>query len=431
MNSIKHIYQIYSQYYTVSTDSRCIEENSVFFALKGEHFDANKFALEVAQKTSVTLVVVDDKNLPDHSKFIKVDDVLATLQQVANYHRSQMKAKIIAITGTNGKTTTKELIAAVLNEKFQIIKTQGNFNNHIGLPLTLLQIRPETEIAVVEMGANHKKEIEALCRIAQPDMGLITNIGKAHLEGFGGFEGVIEAKKELYDYLLQNDKQVFVNSDNDLLMCLSDSMKRFTYGTNNTADVIGAVKDSNPYLSVKWNDFETEKTIQTHLIGAYNFENIMAAIAIGMYFEVDKTKITKAITHYAPTNNRSQEIETSDNMLIMDAYNANPTSMEKAIRNFDEMKGTKKMVILGDMFELGIDSENEHREIVKLVDSLHFEEIFLVGKNFSNVAKEKPIKTFETTEALCAFFCSNKPREFSILIKGSRGMALEKLIPYL
>ncbi|MDR0969289.1 MAG: UDP-N-acetylmuramoyl-tripeptide--D-alanyl-D-alanine ligase [Lentimicrobiaceae bacterium] len=431
MNAVKHIYQVYSQYYNVSTDSRSIEENSVFFALKGAHFDANKFALEVAQKKDVVLVVVDDKNLPDHPKFVKVANVLETLQQVANYHRSQMKAKIIAITGTNGKTTTKELIAAVLNKKFSIIKTQGNFNNHIGLPLTLLQIRPETEIAVVEMGANHKKEIETLCQIAQPDMGLITNIGKAHLEGFGGFEGVIEAKKELYDYLLQNDKQVFVNSDNNLLMCLSDKMKRFTYGTNSTADVVGSVKDSNHYLSVKWNNFETEKIVQTHLIGAHNFENIMAAIAVGTYFEVDKMKIIEAIMHYVPTNNRSEIKETSDNKLIMEAYNANPTSMELTIRGFNEMKGTKKMVILGDMFELGMYSENEHREIVKLVDSFHFEEIFLVGKNFSNVAKVKQIKTFETTEALCAFFGSNKPRGFSILIKGSRGMALEKLIPYL
>lgn len=430
MEKIEQIYLEFSKSFKVSTDSRKIEKDVVFFALKGENFDGNDFALQVAD-SQAACIVADRQSLPDHPKIIKVADSLNALQQLATFHRKKMKAKVIAITGTNGKTTTKELVSAVLSQKFQIINTQGNFNNHIGVPLTLLQISPETEIAVVEMGANHQGEIAALCKIAQPDYGLITNIGKAHLEGFGGFAGVIKTKNELYNYLHDNSKKTFVNCANPLLMQLSQSLDRFTYGNLADADVWGEMLNANPYLSVLFGDVDNKSVIQTNLIGSYNFENVMAAIAVGIFFDVDKSKIIKAISLYHPTNNRSQLIETKNNRLIMDAYNANPISMAAAIKNFREICDSKELLILGDMLELGNESDKEHTEILELLKDLDFKNVCLVGANFQRVNDKNYWKNFLMVDDLCTYLEENQLKGYDVLIKGSRGIKLEKVLPYL
>ena len=360
---IETIYQHYIKAYKVSTDSRKIEKDAVFFALKGENFDANDFALQVAEQGVASLVVADRKDLPKHERILIVDDSLKALQDLAAYHRQQSKAIVLSITGTNGKTTTKELVSAVLAKKYNIIHTMGNLNNHIGVPLTLLSIKPETEIAVVEMGANHPGEIDFLCRIADPDYGLITNIGKAHLEGFGSFEGVIKTKTELYRHIKAHGKAVFVNQGNPLLLLWeqSEGQERITYGRHCAAFCPVAPAACNPYLSVGWR----EHLIQTHLVGNYNFENVAAAIGVGQYFEVDENAIIEALEAYTPTNSRSQVIETGKNRIIMDAYNANPTSMRAALINFASICGDNSLLVLGDMRELGTASEEEHRNSVR------------------------------------------------------------------
>lgn len=424
METIKKIYQYYKQSYNISTDSRKIEPGCVFIALKGEHFDGNDFACQVANEGIASCVIADRKDLPQQERLFIVDDSLSTLQQLAIYHRQQNKIPVIGITGTNGKTTTKELISAILSKKFNIINTQGNFNNHLGVPLTILQIKPDTEMAVVEMGANHPYEITQLCSISQPDFGLITNIGKAHLEGFGNFEGIVKAKNELYDYIKSKNGLVFVNYDNKLLRDLSKDMLRYTYGKDDKTDIKTSIISSNPYLSIRW---ESEN-INTNLVGDYNFENVMAAIAVGMYFEVDKNLIIKAIEEYTPANNRSQIIKTSNNNIVMDAYNANPVSMEFSIRNFKNICEKKSMLILGDMKELGKESDNEHRIIIKLIKDLAFKNVILVGDNFKKAAENTDFKTFKNVEDLIAYINDNKIKGYNILIKGSHGIHLEKLV---
>ena len=424
---IETIYQYYLKAHKVSTDSRKIEKDAVFFALKGENFDANDFALQVAEAGKASLVVADRKDLPKHERILVVDDTLKTLQDLAAYHRQQMKATVLSITGTNGKTTTKELISAVLAKKYNIIHTMGNLNNHIGVPLTLLNIRPETEIAVVEMGANHPGEIDFLCRIADPDYGLITNIGKAHLEGFGSFEGVIKTKTELYRHIKAHGKAVFVNQGNPLLWEQSEGQTRISYGRHCAADTPVAPAACDPYLSVGWE----KHLIKTHLVGSYNFENVAAAIGVGQYFKVDENDIIEALEQYTPTNSRSQVIETEKNKILMDAYNANPTSMRAALINFANIRGEQHLLILGDMRELGSASEEEHRNILALMKELGFKEAFLVGQNFCAYNDNPDWLTFNKVEDLCQHLESRQIKGKTILIKGSHSVQLEKVLPLL
>ena len=427
MDAIETLYQHFQKAYKVTTDSRKVEQDAVFFALKGENFDANDFALQVAEEGVASLVVADRKDLPKHEHILKVDDTLKTLQQLANHHRKQMKATVLSITGTNGKTTTKELVSAVLTQKYNIIHTMGNLNNHIGVPVTLLSIKPETEIAVVEMGANHPGEIDFLCKIADPDYGLITNIGKAHLEGFGSFEGVIKTKTELYRHIKSHGKAIFVNQGNPLLWEQSEGMERISYGRHCGAFCPVAPGQCNPYLSVIWKKHH----IQTHLVGSYNFENMAAAIGVGQYFEVEDDKIVEALEQYMPTNSRSQVIDTEKNHIIMDAYNANPTSMRAALINFANICGENHLLVLGDMRELGTASEEEHRNILGLMKELGYKEALLVGPNFSAYNDKTDWKTFTKVEDLCQYVEGHPISGKTMLIKGSRGIQLEKVIPLL
>ena len=428
MNPIETIYSHYIKAYMVSTDSRKIEPNAVFFALKGENFDANDFAMQVAKEGIASLVVADRKDLPKHERILIVeDDALKTLQDLAAFHRQQMKATVLSITGTNGKTTTKELVSAVLAKKYNIIHTMGNLNNHIGVPLTLLSIKPETEIAVVEMGANHPGEIDFLCKIADPDYGLITNIGKAHLEGFGSFEGVIKTKTELYRHIKSHGKAVFVNQGNPLLWEQSEGMERISYGKHCEAFCPVAPGQCDPYLSVVWN----KRNIQTHLVGSYNFENVAAAIGVGQYFEVEDDKIVEALESYTPTNSRSQVIETEKNRIIMDAYNANPTSMRAALINFANICGEQHLLILGDMRELGTASEEEHRNILALMKELRFKDALLVGPNFCAYNDNPAWLTFDNVKDLCQYLESSPVSEKTILVKGSNSIQLGKVLPLL
>lgn len=420
------IYESYCKAYIVTTDSRHVEPDAVFFALKGEHFDGNDFALEVAEKGVASLVVADRQSLPDHPRIVKVNDSLSALQELALYHRQKMKdLTVIAITGTNGKTTTKELVSAVLTQKYRLIHTEGNFNNHLGVPLTLLRIRPETQMAVVEMGANHPGEIEQLANLACPDYGIITNIGRAHLEGFGSFEGVIKTKNELYQHLSKNGKKAFVNRDNELLMKLIGSIGCYTYGKDSQADCVVQLQRCDPYLNVS---NERLGNIQTQLVGAYNFENVAAAIAVGTYFGVSDNDIRSALESYRPTNSRSQVIE-GRNHIIMDAYNANPSSMSASITNFSTICSEPSLPILGDMLELGEASEREHRAILDLLWNSGFREAFLVGPCFSNPNEHPEYRCFPTVEALVSYLESHPVKGYDILVKGSRGMHLEKVLP--
>ena len=424
---IDTIYQHFSKAYKVTTDSRKVEQDAVFFALKGENFDANDFALQVAEQGMASLVVADRKSLPQHERILIVDDTLKTLQDLAAYHRSQCKATVLSITGTNGKTTTKELVSAVLAQKYNIIHTMGNLNNHIGVPLTLLSIKPETEIAVVEMGANHPGEIDFLCKIADPDYGLITNIGKAHLEGFGSFEGIIQTKTALYRHVEAHGKAVFVNQSNPLLWELSEGQERISYGRHCAAFCPVAPGACNPYLSVVWR----KRLVQTHLVGSYNFENVAAAIGVGQYFGVEDDKIVEALEAYTPTNSRSQVIESGKNRIIMDAYNANPTSMRAALINFANICGEQHLLILGDMRELGTASEEEHRNILALMKELRFKDALLVGPNFCAYNDNPAWLTFDNIKDLCQYLESSPVSEKTILVKGSNSIQLGKVLPLL
>ena len=423
MKTIEKIYQYYSKKYLVSTDSRKIEEGCVFVALKGERFDGNDFAYQVAQESIASCVIADRKDLPHHERLFIVDDSLAALQELARLHRKKCNIPIIGITGTNGKTTTKELTAAVLSKKYNLIYTQGNFNNHLGLPLTVLRIKPDTEMAVVELGANNTNEIAHLCTIADPDFGIITNIGKAHLEGFGSFEGVVKTKNELYDFIRNKNGRLFVNRDNELLMNLSNGIDSNTYGKDNNADIKASIVSSNPYLIINWEGNE----IKTNLVGDYNFENVMAAISAGCHFNIEKSLIIEALENYTPTNNRSQFIKSEKNEIVMDAYNANPVSMSHAIKNFRNISSENTLLILGDMRELGKDSEKEHQVIISLIKELEFKNVILVGEEFKKTAGTD-FTTFTNVEELLAFINDNDISGKKILIKGSNGIHLEKIV---
>ncbi|WP_158838673.1 UDP-N-acetylmuramoyl-tripeptide--D-alanyl-D-alanine ligase [Polaribacter sp. L3A8] len=415
---IKEIYNLYSKHFLVDTDTRNIRKNTLFFALKGDNFNGNLFA-EEAIKQGALYAIVDEELYKNNTNIIFVDDVLATLQQLANYHRKVLNIPIIGLTGSNGKTTTKELINTVLLKAYKTTATKGNLNNHIGVPLTLLSMTPKTEIGIVEMGANHKKEIAFLCTICEPDFGYITNFGKAHLEGFGGIEGVIEGKSELYAYLEKNNKSAFINPDDVIQVEKSKKLKTIPF-INNLEYL-----EVNPFVKLSLN---TNK-IQSNLIGQYNYTNIAAACTIGHYFKVSDKKIKEAIEGYIPDNNRSQIIQKTENKIILDAYNANPTSMKAALENFETIKEANKTVILGDMFELGKTSLEEHQRIVNTVEKLHFDNCFFVGEIFYQTkTKNKQFKTFED---LLAHLKNNPLNLQSILIKGSRGMRLERLLDFI
>ena len=419
---LEKIYQIYSQKYIITTDSRKVEPGCVFVALKGEHFDGNDFAYQVASDNIAACVIADRKDLPQHERLFIVEDTLTTLQELAKLHREKCNTTIIGITGTNGKTTTKELIAAVLSQKYNIIYTQGNFNNHLGVPLTLLQIKPDTEIAVVEMGANHPKEIEFLCSLTQPNFGIITNIGKAHIEGFGSFEGVISTKNELYDYLRKTNGIVFLNNDNKLLKDLAYNLKSVNYGKDVNDDCCASILSANPYLSIVWHN----KEINTKLVGDYNFENVMAAITVGCHFNIEQELIIKALENYFPTNNRSQFIKTDKNEIVMDAYNANPVSMFNSVKNFKNISNDNHLLILGDMKELGNESLKEHQEIINLINQLGFSNVILIGSEFNKVNRD--FISFLNVDELICYISKNEISECKILIKGSHSIHLERII---
>ena len=424
MKTFEKIYELYKKAYTITTDSRNISKDCIFVALKGEHFDGNDFALQVAEEGIAAGVIADRKDLPKHDRLLVVDDSLKALQELAKHHREQLGLPIIGITGTNGKTTTKELISAVLSKKYNIIYTQGNFNNQLGVPLTVLRIKPDAEMAVVEMGASHPGDIDELTNIGEPNYGIITNIGRAHLRDFGGYEGVIKTKNEMYQYIGAHNGILFVNKDNELLMSLANNINKVTYGTGNDADVKGKMLSANPYLSVEWNGYK----IDTQLVGDYNFENVLAAICVGKYFKVAENDIVEALSSYCPTNNRSQVIETGKNRVVMDAYNANPTSMSYSIKNFRNICKDDNLLILGDMLELGEESQQEHQTIVKLLQELKFKNVCLVGEEFSKVSEHSKFSIFENVEALIEYLATHPISGFDILVKGSNGIHLNKII---
>jgi len=424
---LQAIYQGFLECSSISIDSRKINTNALFFALKGENFNGNQFAADALAK-GARYAVVDDKQYAVEPGSILVEDTLQTLQELARWHRRQLNARVIAITGSNGKTTTKEIIYRVLSQKYACLATSKNYNNHIGVPLTLLQLTPHHQFAVVEMGANHPGEIAMLCNLAEPDYGIITNIGKAHLEGFGSFEGVIRAKSELYDYVCSHQGVVFYNSDRQLLSRLvgERNCQHFDYGTSTDAYCSGKILENTPYLKLRADG----SIIETHLIGEYNFENLLAAVCMGKYMDVDPPAIEEAIRNYVPSDNRSQVLHKGSNEIILDAYNANPTSMKAALENFRQLNRPHKVLILGDMFELGPYSEEEHRNIVNVLISLDFEQVFLVGEMFYRQAQGK-LQAFPSPEAFIRWLSHHPLKHASILIKGSRGMALENIIDHL
>lgn len=424
MSTIEKIYELYKKAYTVTTDSRTITPGCVFVALKGEHFDGNDFALKVAEEGIAACVIADRQDLPKRDGLFVVEDSLKALQELAKLHREKLGLPVIGITGTNGKTTTKELVSAVLAKKYNIVFTQGNFNNQLGVPLTLLRIKPGTELAVVEMGASHPGDINELTNLGEPNFGIITNIGRAHLRDFGGYEGVIKTKNEMYQYISAHKGLLFVNKDNELLMGLANNINKVTYGTCSDAETQGKMLSANPYLSVEWNGHK----IDTQLVGDYNFENVMAAICIGTYFKVAANDIVEALSNYCPTNNRSQVVETGKNRVIMDAYNANPTSMSHAIKNFRNICKNDNMLILGDMRELGEESEQEHKNILELLKELRFENVYLVGEEFSRVSENSGFSTFNDVEALIQHLASHPVSGKDILVKGSNSVHLNKTI---
>ncbi|MBE0641228.1 MAG: UDP-N-acetylmuramoyl-tripeptide--D-alanyl-D-alanine ligase, partial [Bacteroidales bacterium] len=403
-----------------------ITPGDLFFALKGESFNGNLYAMDALARGALLAVCDDAEGLPDHPGIFMVDDSLAALQELASLYRSDLQIPFIGITGSNGKTTTKELVSAVLSDRYKVSATQGNLNNHIGVPLTILRIPADAEIAVVEMGANHPGEIRELCRIARPDSGIITNIGKAHLEGFGGFGGVVQAKSELYASLRQNIGTAFVNAGDPLLMRLSEGLDRVLYGPGTGIDARIAAEDIT--LSMEFSGYALhEGRLSTQLYGSYNLPNILGAMAIGLHYEISWDGITKAIAGYVPKNNRSEVRQTGRNTLVLDAYNANPSSMEASLRNFAGLPGGPKWIILGDMLELGEEGPDEHRRMLELAVSLNFRQIILVGPIFSQLAGSD-IKAFHDTTECYGWLRENAPGQVLILMKGSRGIHLEDLI---
>ncbi len=428
--SIEELYEVYKKHPVVCTDTRCISKGCVFFALKGEKFNGNIFANDALNK-GASFAVIDEPIYKKDDRFILVEDVLACLQHLANYHRRQLKCPVIAITGSNGKTTTKELINRVLEKKFRTHCTKGNLNNHIGVPLTLLSAPANCEMLVVEMGANHQQEIAILSAIAMPDFGIISNVGKAHLGGFGGFEGVKKGKGELYEFLSEHHGSVFINGDNPLLLQMAKERNvkhRIIYGQEDAFNCSGKLVSSIPFLSMEWKARGEKGIINSKMIGEYNFENILAAVCIGNHFGVGADDICSAIENYSPDNSRSQIIIRGSNTIILDAYNANPSSMEAALKNFDMMEGRHKMVFLGEMAELGEESEQEHKRIAELLKNYQFGKVVLVGEKFSKLASGLTADYFPSSTAVADWIKSRKIAKATILIKGSRSSKMEAVL---
>ncbi len=423
------LHKIFRESTGVTTDSRNIEPNNIFFALKGDNFNGNEFAEEAIQKGAKLVVIDEKKYFTDKEKMFLVDNVLQTLQDLAKLHRDYIGLPIIALTGSNGKTTTKELIYQVLKQKYKTQATLGNLNNHIGVPLTLLSIKEDTDIAIIEMGANHQKEIEQLCAIAQPDFGYITNFGRAHLEGFGGFEGVIKGKSELYDYLLANQKMCFVNLDDELQVKKSSGIRQFGFSTQNkNANVFFEQIEAQPMAAIATKNVK----INSQLTGTYNAVNMCAASCIGVFFGIDINTIKQAIEEYTPTNNRSQWIEKRNNKILLDAYNANPSSMKVALQNFSQLDLPNKLLILGDMFELGTESDAEHLKIIEWAEGSNIQ-TFFVGQHFykHRQKQSEEVTFFENFDKLKTYLSDKKITKKTVLIKGSRGMQLERVLEYL
>ncbi|WP_316830447.1 UDP-N-acetylmuramoyl-tripeptide--D-alanyl-D-alanine ligase [Pedobacter aquatilis] len=433
MISTEDLYQHYLKYPVISTDTRNISEGCIFFALKGDNFNANTFATQAIEK-GAAFAIIDEEQYLLNEKCLLVDDVLTALQDLARHHRKQLNIPVIGLTGSNGKTTSKELINAVLAERYKTFATFGNLNNHIGVPLSILSIRNEVEVAVIEMGANHQKEIELLCTIAQPTHGIITNVGMAHLDGFGGFEGVKKGKAELYAYLKAVNGYTFINRNNTYLMEMSATAglsKLIFYGTENGNTIKGTLKSSDPFIEVEWTNHELSSTVATNLTGSYNFENILAAICIGDFFEMNPEEINKGLSNYQPKNNRSQLTKTENNTVICDFYNANPSSMAAALTNISVLTAEKKVAILGDMFELGPESEKQHELIAHQAIESGIDRVIFIGKYFYALKNNYDAVFFETPAEATEYLTKNKITGSLILLKGSRGMKLESLLQYL
>ncbi|OAV70620.1 UDP-N-acetylmuramoyl-tripeptide--D-alanyl-D- alanine ligase [Bacteroidales bacterium Barb4] len=427
--TIAELYELFLRHPHVTTDSRNCPPDAVFFALKGERFDGNLYA-EKALEAGCSFAVVDNPAYHTGGRTILVDDVLQTLQQLAAHHRKIVGIPLIAVTGTNGKTTTKELLAAVLSAGFRVLHTEGNLNNQIGVPLTLLRLNRTHEIAIVETGASRPGDIRELVEIACPDYGIITNVGCAHLEGFGAEENVLQTKGELYEYLRRTQGRIFIRKEDEALQSTAQGIEQITYGSNSRSFVSGQILSCNPFLVFQWKQQGEAYTVKTNLIGDYNLDNVLAAITAGRYFNIPPDRINQALEAYTPTNNRSQLKKTVANTLIIDAYNANPSSMKAALRNFAAMSESPKAVILGDMLELGETADALHSEIIDLVRRSRFGKVFLCGKHFT-AAAGNDFPTFPTTEDLIETLRNHPLKGYHILIKGSHGMALERVTDYL
>ena len=426
--NLNELYELFLHHEKITTDSRHCPANSLFFALKGERFDGNQYAAK-ALEAGAAYAIIDNPKYLSGDRMILVDNVLDCLQQLAHRHRKALGIPVIGITGTNGKTTTKELLASVLATKFNVLATEGNLNNQIGVPLTLLRMNPYHEIAVVEMGASHPGDIDELVHIVAPNYGLITNVGCAHLEGFGSFEGVLHTKGELYDYLRHTNGKIFINQENKDLMGIAHGLEQITYGQHEGAFAVGHVVESNPFLTFDWKQQGKIHVVETHLVGAYNIDNVLAAVAVGRYFKIPAERISRAIAAYEPTNNRSQYKKTERNDLIIDAYNANPTSMKAALDNFASLPVHPKAVVLGDMLELGKTSDELHSGIVRQLQAKAFDKVYLCGQHFARTADGFP--SFTTTEELIAALRQDKLEGYHILIKGSHSMGLENVVELL
>lgn len=430
----EQLYKIFERHPIVTTDSRDCPAGSIFFALKGESFNGNKFAAAALQQ-GCAFAVVDEAEFcpPNDERHILVDDVLRAFQLLARHHRRTLGTRIVGITGTNGKTTTKELLAAVLGQKYNVLYTLGNFNNDIGVPKTLLRLKPEHEVAVVEMGASHPGDIKTLVELVEPDLALITNVGMAHLQGFGSFEGVVKSKGELYDFMRQSKRgKVFIDANNPHLMGIAEGLDLVTYGTPARPDlfVSGQVVSAAPFLRFAWqHEGGAWNEVQTQLVGAYNVLNMLAALSVGLFLGVSAEESNRALANYVPSNNRSQLEETAHNKLIMDAYNANPTSMSVALNNFHDMEVPHKMAILGDMLELGAVSQSAHQAIVDQLSQLALDEVWLVGPEFARTSCA--FRKFNNVEEVIAELKKHRPEDHYILVKGSNGIHLDKLPQWL
>jgi UDP-N-acetylmuramoyl-tripeptide--D-alanyl-D-alanine ligase len=424
------IYKLFLMHPAVETDTRKVIRDCIFFSLKGENFNGNRFAAEALEK-GAAYAVIDEPEFYIDDRTVLVENTLEALQALALFHRRQFNIPVLGITGSNGKTTTKELIAAVMSAKYSVTCTKGNLNNHIGVPLTLLQITPETEFAIIEMGANHGGEIAVLSALAEPDYGIITNIGKAHLEGFGSYEMIKKTKAELYDHVKSRNGTIFYNMDNPVLSeLLGDYPNKISFGISD-AWLKGEPQTVPPFIHASINFPEGISEVKTHLTGSYNFENIMAAACIGKYFKVDTGQIITAIEEYIPQNNRSQLIERNGLKIIMDAYNANPTSMKASIESFATVFSSPRYLILGDMLELGDQSENEHTQVLHKIQEYQFEAVFLVGPIFMQAAANSPYQVYEHIEELASYLKAHRIKEGAVLVKGSRGIKLEKIVEFL